>query len=200
MKLDELEGARTIRDFINSSGMKEMNQFTYQQPFGLHFRYIHQVDDHNNWRHVPISLERTWGTKLWPDRNFSWYLAVSEANTALASGHFQNDGVVQPSLDFRRALAIECLENTIGVELGGNGRPKRTTKLTIYVPCEKITVEHHGRMWDPSQKREKVKQKYQKQRCQNYSKCGKKTRVYCKSVPRVYCCALDALQIIKLRG
>ena len=39
MTLDELEGARTRRDFIDSSGTKETKQFTYRQPFGLHFRY-----------------------------------------------------------------------------------------------------------------------------------------------------------------
>ena len=78
------------------------------------------MDNHNNQRHAPISLERTWATKFWPDHNFAWYLAVSKINTALSSGHFQNDGVVQPSLNFWRALSIERLENTIGVELGDN--------------------------------------------------------------------------------
>ena len=48
MALDELEGAITRRYFIDSSGEKETKQFTYWQPFGLHFRYRHQVDDHNN--------------------------------------------------------------------------------------------------------------------------------------------------------
>ena len=89
--LDELEGERTRRDFIDSSGTKEMKQFIYQHPFGVHFRYIHQVENQNNWRHAPISLERTWATKFWPDLKFSWYLAVLEVNTDLASGHFQND-------------------------------------------------------------------------------------------------------------
>ena len=70
--------------------------------------------------HATISLERTWTTKFWPDRNFAWYLAVLEVNTDIASGHFKNDGVVQPSLDFWRGLATKCLENTVGVELGEN--------------------------------------------------------------------------------
>ena len=94
--------------------MKETRQFTYLQPFGLHFRYRYQVDDHNNWRHAPISLEMIWATKFWIYHNFSWYIAVSEVNTALESGHFQNDEVVKPSLDFRRDLEIEFLENKIG--------------------------------------------------------------------------------------
>ena len=111
MTLDALEGAKTRRDFIDSSGTKDTEQFTCRQPFGIHFRYRNQVDDHNNWRHAPIFLERTWATKFWP---------VSEDNAALASGHFQYNRVMQPSLDFWRALELYCLENTIGVELVDN--------------------------------------------------------------------------------
>ena len=118
--LDELEEARTGRYFIEISGMKDTKQFTYWKPFGLHFRYIHQVDDNNIWRHGTISLDRKWATKFWPDRNFAWYITFLEFNKALASGHFKNDGVVQPSLDFWRVLSMECLENKIGVELGEN--------------------------------------------------------------------------------
>ena len=45
MTLDELEGAKTRRYFIDRSGTKETKQFTYRQPFGIHFRYRHQVYD-----------------------------------------------------------------------------------------------------------------------------------------------------------
>ena len=54
----ELEGAKTRRDCIYRSGNNETKQFKYRQPFGLHFRYIHQVDDHNNQIHAIISLDR----------------------------------------------------------------------------------------------------------------------------------------------
>ena len=80
---------------------------------------------------------------------------MSEVNTALASGQFQNDGVLQPSLNFWRCLAIECFDNTIGVELGENGIPKGTSKIPIYCSCEKITVKYHGGMSDSINKREK---------------------------------------------
>ena len=133
MIIDELEAARTSRYLIDSSGMKETKNLTFWQIFGIHFRYRHQLDDHNNWRHVPISLERTWVTKFWTDWKFSWYLAVSEVNIALASGHFQNDEVVQPSLNFWISLEMKWLENKIGFELGDNGRPKRIYKW----PCHK---------------------------------------------------------------
>ena len=117
------------------------NQFTYQQPFGRHFRYIHQMDYHNNWRHAPIYLERKWAIKFWPDCSFACYLAVSEVNTSLVSGHFNMDGVVQPTLYFCNALALKCLENTIEVELGEKGKQKRTSKITIYFASKKITAK-----------------------------------------------------------
>ena len=89
---------------------------------------------------------------------------------------------------FRIDLAIECLDNTIGFELRDNGRPKIIYKLPIYVPCEKIIVKHYGGMWDPNKKKEKLKQKYLEQHCKNYSKCGKKTRVYCKCPKGLFLC------------
>ena len=112
MTIYKLEGTKTRIDFIYSSGKKETKQFSYRQTFGIHFRYIYQVCNHNNRRHMPILLERKRATKLWPDLNFAWYLAVSEVDTDLVSGQFQSYGVVQPSLYFSK--------NTIGVELGYN--------------------------------------------------------------------------------
>ena len=64
MTLDELEGARTRIYFIDSSRTKGKKQFTHRQINGIHFRYIHQVDGHNNWKYAPIYLERKWVTKL----------------------------------------------------------------------------------------------------------------------------------------
>ena len=85
--------------------------FFYKQPFGVHFRYRHQVDDHNKQRHEPIYIETTWATKLLDDWNFAWYLAVSTVNANLAHGHFQNGGEITPTLQFWRELAKEMSEN-----------------------------------------------------------------------------------------
>ena len=71
MKIDELEGARKRRDFIDSSGTKDTQQFTYWKTFGINFRYRNQLYNHNNWIHVPIYLERTWATKFWPYHKFA---------------------------------------------------------------------------------------------------------------------------------
>ena len=109
MIIDELYGAKK-RDFTDSSGMKQTTLFTCRQQFGLCFKYIHQVYDKKTQKKMSIYLESTRKTKFWPDHNFAWYLAVSEVNTALAPGHFQNDGGVQLSLEFIKAFAIVCLE------------------------------------------------------------------------------------------
>ena len=133
MTLDELQGTKTRIYFIDSSGTKDTTQFKYWQQCGLHFRYRHQLDNHNSWRHAPIYLEISRATSLWPDCNFVWYITMPEVNTDPSLGHFQNDGIVQPSLDFWRYLTTYYLDNIIGVELGGIGRCKITYKIPIYV-------------------------------------------------------------------
>ena len=48
MTLDELDGAKIIRYFIDRSGTKETKHFTYQNPFGIHFRYRNQLENYNS--------------------------------------------------------------------------------------------------------------------------------------------------------
>ena len=86
MTLDGLEGSNIRGYFIDRIGTKETKQFTCRKPFGIHFRCINKVEYYKNWRHVKIYLDMTLATKFWPDSNLAWYLAVSEFNTALASG------------------------------------------------------------------------------------------------------------------
>ena len=50
--------------------------------------YQHSVDNHNNKRHSPISLEAVWGTKYWPNSVYSFLLAVTEVNVNLAAQYF----------------------------------------------------------------------------------------------------------------
>ena len=59
MTLDELEGESTRRHFIESSGKKKKKQFTYWQPFGINFRYKHQVEDQQQLRKLGIIMFAT---------------------------------------------------------------------------------------------------------------------------------------------
>ena len=120
-----------------------VRQFKYWQPFGLHFRYRYQVYDQNNRRHAPISIQRTWETRFWPDRNFAWYLAVTEVNTALAHMHFRKGQKLITNLQFRRKIAPEMMENSIGMDTVDSGRLRRSTCTTYIVPCELQKVKKH---------------------------------------------------------
>ena len=77
-------------------------------------------------------IERTWAAKFWPDRNFTWYLVVTEVNAALAYGHFRKGGRLIPNLQFRRKLAHEMMENTIWVDTVDSGRPRRLIRHSSY--------------------------------------------------------------------
>ena len=48
MTLEELDGSDTRREYKRQDDKSLTRLFKYCQPFGLHFRYRHQVDDHNN--------------------------------------------------------------------------------------------------------------------------------------------------------
>ena len=73
------------------------------------------MDNHNNRRHQPISLEETWATKFWPHRVFAFLLAVAEGNAYLLNKHYRDDAE-DSVLAFRRALATELINNTYGIE------------------------------------------------------------------------------------
>ena len=111
-------------------GVKTNKTFCYKQPFGMHYKFIHQVDDNNNRWHSSILFDRTWATKFWEDRSCAWYLSTSEVNTNLTWRHFRKDGKVDATLDFWRKPAHECLVNLIGVEKQDVGsRPLRTCRV-----------------------------------------------------------------------
>ena len=60
MTLKELDGADTRWGYKGRGGQSLVSQFKYRHIFGLHFRYLHQVDDHNNIIHASILIDRTW--------------------------------------------------------------------------------------------------------------------------------------------
>ena len=52
-------GKETQRELVGGGRKK----FSYPKVIGNHFLYQHSVDDHNNKRHSPISIEEIWATK-----------------------------------------------------------------------------------------------------------------------------------------
>ena len=88
MTIKELDGVYTSQEYKGRGGKYLVRKLKYWNPFGLHLRYRHRLDDHSDRGHDTISIERIWETKFWTDRNFTWYLAATEVNMALADGHF----------------------------------------------------------------------------------------------------------------
>ena len=56
MTLEELDGSDTRREYKGQDVESLTRLFKYRQKFGLQLRYCHQVDNHKNRRHAPISI------------------------------------------------------------------------------------------------------------------------------------------------
>jgi len=147
---------------------------------------IDGVDDHNQRRHAPIDLAESWKTKWWPHRQFAFFLAISEANAANSRGRAK-DEQANPQLQFRKAMAMLMLENTMDDD-GNIVRPVHRSLRTRAA----LVVEHDlktrpvytgkwmGNYWATTS------QKYQKLRCFNGCNPQMRVRTYCscnKSVP-----------------
>ena len=63
----QCSGKETTREWVDGSGNSQKHKFNYPEVVGNHFLYRHSVDDHNNKRHSPISLEVVWAMKYWPN-------------------------------------------------------------------------------------------------------------------------------------
>jgi hypothetical protein len=120
----------TSRTFKQSNRTNTTIWFNYHEPFYYHFRYHHQIDDHNNHRHSPLSFEESWAAHQWPIQVFAFLLAVSEVNAKLAFTYFHNDSIKtnDDMIGFRRNLVQALLQNEWPGkedESSPEGRPKR---------------------------------------------------------------------------
>ena len=110
-------GLFPVDDRVHSRTWKEAGEtktasFNYTEPFFLHFKYRHAVDDHNTLPHAVPSIEETWVTTRWALRCFQFLFAVTEVNMYLAFRFFVWDGnEIMTLLEFRRALAWAFIKN-----------------------------------------------------------------------------------------
>ena len=199
MTLAEMDGADTRQEYKGRDGQSLYRLFKYRQPFGLHFRYRHQVYDNNNRRHASISIERTWETKFCPDINFAWYLAVTEVNTALADGHFRKGGRLIPTLQFQRKIAHEMMENTIGVDTVDSGRHRRSKFTPAILACTLLNVKKHEGSYDIKAKKSKNPNRNIKNRDVPTLKLVTNELEFFVNAPWASFCAIYILSNIKLR-
>ena len=57
--LEHLEESDTHMRYKGVGGELATKRFNYREVFSNHFNYINKFDNKNNWRHYPISVERT---------------------------------------------------------------------------------------------------------------------------------------------
>ena len=104
-------GKETSHEWVDRDGTKKNGKFNYPEVVGNHFLYRHSVDDHNNKRHSPISLEVVWATKNWPNCVFSFLLLVTEVNVNLAAMYFCGQNQMG-QVKFCKLLAQNLIYNT----------------------------------------------------------------------------------------
>jgi Transposase IS4 len=118
----ERTGKETKRRFGTAANPQQI-KFKYPEVYGNHFKYRHMVDDHNARRHVPITLEESWATKLWSHRLFSFLIAITEVNCQLASRHFYGKAAVS-QVSFRKEFAKEIIYNKYIVKEATEGQQR----------------------------------------------------------------------------
>jgi hypothetical protein len=168
-------------------GTQEACTFQYTEVFHNHYQYRHVVDDNNNNRMQPISLEETWKTSYWPNRVFAFILGVTGVNTQRAYEHFGGHPS-QSNLEFRRELSWDMIWNP-DVPVEPAVRPKgkeRTCNNRKKGHCELTTLPKYCAFdaHEPT-KFAKTTAEYNQRRCV----CGKgRTRTYCNCSPGIHRC------------
>ena len=174
-------GKETCREWVDSDGTKKTTKFNYSEVVGNHFLYRHSVDDHNNKRHSPISLEVVWGTKYWPNRVFSFLLAVTEVNVNQAAQYFGGMNQVG-QIEFRKLLAKTLIFNSYYDDKTDNTPEKK----------RKQRDSGHGLITLPKgeiffgTQIVAANSEYPQHKCNT---CNKRVHTYCMCSPGIYRCA-----------
>ena len=138
--VNEVDGASTKRHYKDGDGNEVTISFNYTEVFNNHFKYRHVVDDNNNNRMQPISIEQTWATKQWSHRPYAFLIGVTTVNAQRGyenlGGHEQ-----QPTLNFRRTLASQLIENRfIPAESEARKSHERSAKKQKVGVCKLISL------------------------------------------------------------
>ena len=152
-------------------------RFKYPEVINNHFKYRHAVDDHNQKRHQPISLEVTWGTKSWPNRVFAFLLAITEVNVMLGAVKVNKIYETQPPmLDFRKKLAKELIDNPYLAREVVNQERRNVRRRTG--ACELLSIPR-GKKFEGA-RLVAAGSAYPQRSC---IYCHGKTRTYCRCSP-----------------
>ena len=161
---------------VTENGQRVNKTFHYTEPFYNHFKFRHQVDDHNNLRHSPISLEESVSTKDWKIRVFMFIIALVEVNARLAVAFFTQSATLN-QLEFRKKLAKELLEYSSALHGSRRGARKRDAGACASL-CMLETAPAYASTWTGTEW-EYLSGKYSQHICRSF-KCQKRIRTYCR--------------------
>ena len=112
--LEKVKGSSTTRRWCDEHGDWKKEEFGYSEPYFNHYKYRHQIDDHNHMRQAGLCIEDCFGTKTWAKRVFTFVLGVTEVNMGLANHHFslEKESKKPSQMETRRKLSSELLHNS----------------------------------------------------------------------------------------
>ncbi len=163
----------------------EWKTFNYVELMSLHNCSKHWVDDINNRCHDPISLEDVWTTKWWPTRQFTFICSVTEVNAVNLRDQGKKE-TADPQLTFCRNLAMDMLENEIGVFQQPHHSPVKTRNARKVPGHEKKKLLLHTSAWAFAAGT--WRQTNTLYLCLNCAVCKNLTCLYCKCNPAVPLC------------
>lgn len=132
-------GTETKRVFKDKNGEQVTREFCYSKVIANHFKYRHVVDDNNNNRMQPLSIEETWGTKDWSHRPFAFCLGVSCVNSQRGF-EIMGDHEKASNLQYRRSLAKELIYNGFMPRAQHKEAHERNAKRAKTGGCKLVTL------------------------------------------------------------
>jgi len=177
----ERVGPQHSRSWEDADGQSHSTRVQYPEIVYNHYKYRHSVDDHNNRRQSPISLEKTWSTHWWPNRVFAFLIAISEVNTLKAwTNIYQNPDM--ETLDFRKQLADELINNPFLAE--ETAAEARGTRKSARNSGHELLSLPPKKKWCGAQ----MVDSQSLYPCRKCVKCGRKSRDYCSCTPGTTLC------------
>jgi hypothetical protein len=187
--MDEVANGTAKRTY-QQDGRATTRNFRYKTPFYNHFKFRHQVDDHNAKRHAPISIEDCLGARRWDIRQFSFLLAITEVNVKLALEFGKAKDKTSSMLAFRKRLAKALVFNHWFLQ-----EIKDETQVAVASGTRNRRGNHHHDLlrrkpytgkYNPAIRNfVKTKKRYVRLKCCN---CPGKTRYYCRCNPSMLLC------------
>ena len=127
-------------------------------------------------------IERTWGTRWWPNRVFAFLLGITEVNVNLAMAKLYYSDLL-PQLTFRKRLAKELIENHYRIAEENLKMMRKSSRLAASLTHELVHLPAGKKFSGARMVKSLIK--YPQRKCDG---CSRKIRTYCKCTPGVHRC------------